>query len=928
MARKRSIFFHSIFTFLRTISQRAIGSWTRVFSVAHRSTLAIYVLLAVLTALICTTALPGFARITIAQTTVRAAPAQTEAQKLEKQGREYYKTGHFSEAAAVFKQAAILYQRLGSIEQSAESRINQARALQALGLYNQAIAVLQKVLQDPEQPTPLLQDLNVEVRCSEDNLVLNPLRGRLEALPVSSNNAAITAAALRGLGDALQVAGNLEESCTILRYSLELAKTQSLTDAIAPTYLSLGNLARTQAIENLRLNNLTTEQAIAQLQRQLSPIQQELQRRQTEAAQQFMNQTGTALDYYQQAANDSTRLIQAQAQLNTLSLLLDRQEWSEATNAIPPLYPLLNSLPLSRSAIKAKINLAHSLMRMAEGQLEPAARSPSSDYMGQAAQLLAIARQQASDLDIAQTESYALGSLGELYERTQQWSEAKALTQQALEKVNSVSVTNLPHTVSDADLTYRWYRQLGRILIAQGDREGAIEAYETAVKVLQERLRLDIASSNLNYQLSFNQKAQEPVHLELMDLLLQPEEPSQQNLQQVREIVSALLEAELTSFLNEPCAIATPDQLDTIVREKAQRTAIFYPLILPDRLETIVKLPDDQELIHYRHFIPKDRLLEKLNKLQLALEEDYTFEAVENLSQQFYAWIVQPAEELLKTNQVDTLVFTLGRQLQTIPMAALYDGETYLIDKYAVSEFLGLSVGGSVERLQQEGLKVIAAGLSDLPPSLPEESENNFLPLTYVSRELDAINTLQENGIPVTILKGEQFDLTNFRTLMNEDEFPVVHLATHGQFSVDPQKTFLLTSNVLIRVNDLAALFRTRGQIRLDSIELLVLNACETAAGDKLATLGLAGITVRAGASSAIASLWTLDDRSSVTFTRELYKNLQIADVSKAEALRQAQLKLMRDPQYRHPRYWSPYILVGNWLPLISSRSVGSADSR
>lgn len=943
MARKRGLFFHPIFTFLRNISQRAIGTGARVLSVAYRSDLAIYLLLVVLTALICTTAVPGFARITIAktnananvnslaQTKAQAVPAPTEAQQLEQRGRDDYETGRFSEAAAAFEQAATLYQQSDNSDRAAENQTNQGRALQALGLYNQAIVVWQNVLKTPEQPTALLESLNSKIRCSEENTVLNPLRGRLEALPVSSNNSATTAAALRGLGDALQVIGDLEQSCTILRYSLELAQTLSLTDAIAPTYLSLGNLARTQAIANLRLNNLTVEQAIDQLQKQLSPIQQELQRRRTEAAQQFITQTGTALDYYQQAANDAPRLIQAQAQLNALSLLLDRQEWSEATTSIPALYPLLNSLPLSRSASEARINLAHSLMRMAERRSGLTSLSHSSALMEQAAQLLATARQQASELGVIQTESYALGSLGGLYARTQQWSEAKALTQRALEKVNAVSVSNLPRTISDADLAYRWYRQLGQILMAQGERAEAISAYETAVNLLQERLRLDVASSNLNYQFSFSQDAQEPVHRELMDLLLQDETPSPKHLQQVRELSSSLLETELTSFLQEPCAIATPEQIDTLVREKAQRTAIFYPIILPDRLEVIVKLPEDQELLHYRHSISQEHFWEKLNNLQLALEEDYTFEAVETLSQQFYQWIVQPAQEQLKANQIDTLVFTLDRQLQTIPMAALYDGETYLIDKYAIAEFLGLRVSGANESLPQEDLKIMAAGLSSIPSLLPEEIGDNFLPLTYVSQELDEISTLQKEGIRVTTLKDENFTLTNFNTRLNEDKFPVVHLATHGQFSVDPQKTFLLTSGeqtkALIEVNELAALFRTRGQIRLDSIELLVLNACETAAGDNLATLGLAGTAVRAGARSAIASLWTLNDAPSVEFTKILYQNLRQPNVSRAEALRQAQLALMRNPQYRHPRYWSPYILAGNWLPLTTSSSIGLTGS-
>jgi len=259
-------------------------------------------------------------------------------------------------------------------------------------------------------------------------------------------------------------------------------------------------------------------------------------------------------------------------------------------------------------------------------------------------------------------------------------------------------------------------------------------------------------------------------------------------------------------------------------------------------------------------------------------------------------------------------------------MAALYDGTEYLIDRYAISEVLGLRFADTIKPLQPEELKVIGAGLSTIPTSLPQEIREKFSPLSNVEAEMVV---LKDSGINTTILINENFTLSNFNAKLNEQKFPVVHLATHGQFSLDPQKTFLLTSqdsssqdsskNGLINVNELGALFRVRGQIRLDSIELLVLNACETASGDDLATLGLAGTAVRAGARSAIASLWTLDDAPSATFTQRLYQNLQQPDVSKAEALRRVQLALKQDPQYKHPRYWSPYILAGNWLQLTSA---------
>jgi CHAT domain-containing protein len=153
-----------------------------------------------------------------------------------------------------------------------------------------------------------------------------------------------------------------------------------------------------------------------------------------------------------------------------------------------------------------------------------------------------------------------------------------------------------------------------------------------------------------------------------------------------------------------------------------------------------------------------------------------------------------------------------------------------------------------------------------------------------------------------------------FNQKINETSVSIVHLATHGQFSSDPQKTFLLTASGSIKVDDLGSLFRTRGLNRTDEIELLVLSACETASGDNRAALGIAGTTVRAGARSAIASLWSLDDESSVEMMKQFYQHLSQGNISRAEALRLAQTSLMQNPQYSYPRYWAPFILLGNWL--------------
>jgi CHAT domain-containing protein len=142
----------------------------------------------------------------------------------------------------------------------------------------------------------------------------------------------------------------------------------------------------------------------------------------------------------------------------------------------------------------------------------------------------------------------------------------------------------------------------------------------------------------------------------------------------------------------------------------------------------------------------------------------------------------------------------------------------------------------------------------------------------------------------------------------------VVHLATHGQFSSQADDTFILTWDNRLNAKELDTLLRVTDQSRPNAIELLVLSACQTATGDKRAALGLAGVAVRAGARSTLASLWSIDDKSSALLMSQFYRELVRTEVTKAEALRLAQLSLLQNPRYQHPRYWAPFVLVGNWL--------------
>jgi CHAT domain-containing protein len=279
---------------------------------------------------------------------------------------------------------------------------------------------------------------------------------------------------------------------------------------------------------------------------------------------------------------------------------------------------------------------------------------------------------------------------------------------------------------------------------------------------------------------------------------------------------------------------------------------------------------------------------------------------VKKVGKTVYDWLIAPFSDRLEAGNIKTLIFVLDGSLRTIPMAALYDGERYLVEKYAVSLVLGLEVRDP-EPLLRQNMKVLAAGLTDPP----KKFENTYSKLQNVKPELDAINEAQ---VPVKRILDQEFTRKNFQQAMTSNSYQVVHLATHGQFGATRERTYLLAADDAIYVDQLSELFRTRGQSREDAVELLVLSACKTASGNDRAVLGIAGTAVQAGARSVIAGLWSLADDSSVLFAQELYKNLGKSGTSRAEALRRTQAFLKDSKEYQHPRFWAPYVLVGSWL--------------
>jgi CHAT domain-containing protein len=779
------------------------------------------------------------------------------AQTLDVQGKLLLLQGQTELALDRWEQATTLYEQAEEPFKAIQTQINQAQALQDLGLYRRAITLLTDISQTLQtRPASLAQ-----------------------------------AIALRSLGDALLTTGDLPQAEQVMTQSLQLSETLADAEAIATAHLSFGNLIRAQALANLNLSNLTPDQAIPYLNlppdQSLSPTELILQRRYVQAATAYYQQTEQALNHYQQAIDRATLpQTQLQASLNQLNLLIETQRWQAARSLYPQIQAQLDPLPTSRSRIYDQIHLAQNLVKLSKSETSES-QAPALSTI---TQLLTTSIQQAETLGDRRAQSYALGSLGQLYEQTQQWQSATDLTQQAL---------LLAQQLNAGDIAYQWQWQLGRLAQAEGDRNSAIVAYQDAVNTLK-TLRSDLVAINRDVQFSFRESV-EPVYRELVNLLLQTND---QNLDvsaltQARDVIEGLQIAELDNFFREAC-LDTAFQIDRVIDQANLPSAIVYTIILPDRLEIILKLPQ-QELMRFTQFVPQTQVEATIETLIGELKRPYTSQVLQTLSQQIYDWLIRPAEAELAKQEISTLVFVLDGALRSLPMAALYDGQQYLIEKYSVALAPGLQLPDP-KPLQQGEFRALVAGLS--------EARQDFPPLNFVEAEVNQIQA----DVPSEVLLNQQFTEENFQTLLRSTPFSIVHVATHGQFSSNAAETFILAWDRPINVNQLSQLLQTQTIASPEPIELLVLSACRTAAGDKRATLGLAGVAVRAGARSTIASLWNLDDDSGAVLMQAFYRTLTENQISKAEALRDAQRSLLSNPQYAAPRFWAPYVLLGNWL--------------
>jgi CHAT domain-containing protein len=185
-----------------------------------------------------------------------------------------------------------------------------------------------------------------------------------------------------------------------------------------------------------------------------------------------------------------------------------------------------------------------------------------------------------------------------------------------------------------------------------------------------------------------------------------------------------------------------------------------------------------------------------------------------------------------------------------------------------------------------------------------------FAPLPKVSGELAG----SREHVDGAILIDDDYTTSKLAAALTRDEYAIVHMATHSVVGDTPADSYLVTYDGRLSMSDLEQLLR-RGRFRRQPVELLTLSACDTAIGDERAALGLAGIALKAGARSALATLWRVSDDSAATLMKDFYAGLTSAgSTSKADALRDAQMKMLARPATSHPAHWAAFLLIGNWL--------------
>jgi CHAT domain-containing protein len=692
--------------------------------------------------------------------------------------------------------------------------------------------------------------------------------------------------ALTNMAAAYQALGQHKKALTGLQTGLELAQQAGDQAQVAAVLASLGNVYIALGPAETAVRYLRQALDIAQA------------RHNAGLAASILNNLGNLLTSQNQAqdAHEAYKAsvtlarqagqpaLASQALTNMAMAAIQLQQPPEAKARLDEAWEQIQGLgPTHEVAYGlSKIGLGYEALRLHLPELHDA-------LLLRAAAAFNAAASTAQAIGDQRAASYAWGYLGHLYETQGRYEEALHLTRRA---VTAAQQVHAPESL------YRWHWQTGRLLHAQQHDEAALAAYKRAIDTLQ-TIRPELAHSYGKPPIAFRESTGR-LYFEYVDLLLQHAAAAQDTapaLQEARKTIELFKAAELRDYFRDECVDAALSRTVEIDR-LSQTAVIVYPILLPDRLELLVSFPGG--LKRFGVPVTADELKRVADRFRIALQERADRRAMVH-ARRLYDWLIRPLEADLAARPVHTLVFVPDGPLRTIPMAALHNGTDFLITRYALATTPGLDLTDP-QPLTREGVQVLAVGVT--------EPVQGFTPLPHVAQELTTIQGLYRG----TVLLNQDFLLSRLEKELRQEDFGIVHIASHGQFANDVKQSFVLTFDDKLTLDRLEEYVR-RLRFREAPLELLTLSACETAVGDDRAALGLAGIAIKAGARSALATLWRVEDEATAMLVTEFYRQLKDPAVSRAVALQRAQLQLLRgESRYQSPFFWAPFLLINNWF--------------
>lgn len=550
----------------------------------------------------------------------------------------------------------------------------------------------------------------------------------------------------------------------------------------------------------------------------------------------------------------------------------------------------------------------------------------------------------AQELNNTRRLTEALDGLGQLYEEQHRFADSMKLTETAIE---------IAQRDGALDLLIGLEARQGRLLRIDGKADEARAAFGRAVDNIQ-AIRPSIPVEFRNGRSTFRDTL-EPIYLELADLLLEKGEASsgierQQHFRQARDTLESLKRAELDDYMGDRC---TP--MGNASPTVDVGAAVLYPVLFKGRVDLL--LETSEGLFRKSTTIPGDLLRTDVARFASLMRDG---DPLGNLPTKLYDVLMLPIEPILRAQHIDTLVVVPDGPLRLIPFGALHDGKEYIVEKYAIGVVPGISMfvgakpnsggkaltllagmsepGGVVEKFTPEILDMIAPNaneasarslsrgvrvrdMSGITRNAPKSEGGSgdidvkraaqirvSLALPGVEDEITSLGAITSGQ---TLLNGS-FTLDNFRQQLASGSYRQVHIATHGFFGGSAEDSFIMAYDDLLNLNSLQSYLSVES---LDEtpIELLTLSACQTAEGNDRAPLGIAGAALKARAKSVLGTLWPVADKAAMSLMKIFYQGLNKPELGKIKALQQAQQSIKRDPDFEHPYFWAPFILVGNW---------------